>query len=109
MRLILPPDTENKSTSLPHIPEALISEYLQSCRSDLTQLKAALAAREFETARRLGHQMKGTGKPYGFPALTQIGRAIEWAAAKRAASELNTRIQRLEVCLNNIELASEQD
>ena len=50
--------------------------------------------------------MKGTGKPYGFPGLTQIGRAIEWAASKRAAPELESRIQRLEVCLNNIELAA---
>jgi HPt (histidine-containing phosphotransfer) domain-containing protein len=87
----------------------LVSEYLQNCRSDLAQLKTALAASEYETARRLGHQMKGTGKPYGFPELTQIGRAIEWAASKQAALELGSRIQRLEVCLNEIELASEQD
>lgn len=89
------------------LPQALVSQYLQSCRADLAQLKAAFAAREYETARRLGHQMKGTGKPYGFPSLTQIGRAIEWAASKRAAPELESRIQRLEACLNNIELASE--
>ena len=53
--------------------------------------------------------MKGTGKPYGFPELTQIGRAIEWAASKPAALELDIRIQRLEVYLNSLELASEQD
>jgi HPt (histidine-containing phosphotransfer) domain-containing protein len=91
------------------LPQTLVSQYLRDCRSDLLQLKAALAAHEYETARRLGHQLKGTGKPYGFPALTQIGRAIEWAAAKKAAPELDSRIQRLEVCLDNMELASEQD
>jgi HPt (histidine-containing phosphotransfer) domain-containing protein len=91
------------------LPQALVSEYLQNCRSDLAQLKAALSAGEYETARRLGHQMKGTGKAYGFPGLTHIGRAIEWAASKRAALELDSRIQRLEVCLTDIELASEQD
>ena len=91
------------------LPLALVSEYLQNCRSDLAQLKAALAAGDYERARRLGHQLKGTGKPYGFPGLTQIGRAIEWAASKQAALELDSRIQRLEVCLNDIELASEQD
>ncbi len=91
------------------LPQALVSDYLQSCRSDLAQLKAALAAGEYETARRLGHQMKGTGKPYGFPGLTQVGRAIEWAAFKRSAPELDSRIQLLEVCLNSIELASERD
>jgi HPt (histidine-containing phosphotransfer) domain-containing protein len=91
------------------LPQTLVSEYLQHCRSDLAQLKAALAGGDYERARCLGHQMKGTGKPYGFPGLTQIGRAIEWAASKRAAHELDRRIQRLEVCLNSIELASEQD
>ncbi len=91
------------------LPQALVSEYLQNCRRDLARLKAALAAAEYETARSLGHQMKGTGKPYGFPGLTQIGRAIEWAASKQAAPELDSRIQRLEACLNSIELASEQD
>lgn len=91
------------------LPQTLISEYLQHCRSDLAHLKAALAASDYERARRLGHQIKGTGKPYGFPRLTQIGRAIEWAASKRAAPELDSRIQRLEVCLNSIELASGQD
>jgi HPt (histidine-containing phosphotransfer) domain-containing protein len=69
----------------------------------------ALAAGEYETARRLGHQLKGTGKPYGFPGLTQIGSAIEWAASKHAGPELDSRIQHLEVYLNSIELASEPD
>jgi HPt (histidine-containing phosphotransfer) domain-containing protein len=93
----------------PKLPQALISQYLRGCRGDLAQLKTALAAGEYESARRLGHQMKGTGKPYGYPELTQIGRAIEWAASKRSDPELESRIQRLEACLNNIELASEDD
>lgn len=91
------------------LPPALVFAYLLNCRGDLAQLKAALAAGEYEMARRLGHQMKGTGKAYGFPGLTQIGRTIEWAASKQAAAELDSRIQRLEACLNIIELASEQD
>ena len=91
------------------LPLAMIAQYLERCRNDLAQLKAALAAGEYQTARRLGHQMKGTGKPYGFPGLTQIGRAIEWAASNQAAAQLDLRIQRLEACLNSIELASDED
>ena len=97
---MIPPSTE--------LPQELISQYLQACRGDLAQLKAALAAGEYETARRLGHQMKGTGKPYGYPELTQLGRAIEWAASKQAAPELESRIQRLEACLNSIEFTSDE-
>ena len=33
----------------------------------------------------------------------------EYETARRSAPELGSRIQRLEVCLNSIELASEQD
>ena len=91
------------------LPRVLVSQYLQSCRSDLSALKTALATGEYETARRLGHQMKGTGEPYGFPGLTQIGRSIEWAAFRKAAAELDIRIQWLEACLNSIEFRAEQD
>ena len=65
--MILPPAELRPPAELPQV---LASEYLHSYRNDLVQLKAALAAGEYETARRLGHQMKGTGKPYGFPGLT---------------------------------------
>jgi histidine phosphotransfer protein HptB len=83
----------------------MVSDYLDDCRKDLPQLIAALAAGEYQLARRLGHQMKGTGSSYGFPDLTQIGSAIEWTAANRAAAELETQIQRLEAYLNSVEIA----
>jgi HPt (histidine-containing phosphotransfer) domain-containing protein len=103
--VILPPAELQPPAEL---PQALVSQYLQYCRSDLAQLKATLAVGDYETARRLGHQMKGTGKPYGFPGLTEIGRAVECAASRRAVPELDSQIQRLEVCLNRIELAFER-
>lgn len=85
----------------------MVSEYLDGCREDLPQLKAALAAGDYEGARRLGHQIKGTGSPYGFPGLTQIGLAIERAASGRLAAELESQIQRLETYLSSVEIASE--
>jgi len=47
--------------------------------------------------------------PYAFPILTQTGTAIEPATFKRSAPELESRIQRLEACLHNIELTPQQD
>src|SRR5439155_8256782 len=78
------------------LPREMVSAYLDGCRKDLTLLRTTLAAGgDYELARRLGHQMKGTGDPYGFPELTQIGISIERTAAIRGA-ELEGHSDRLE-------------
>jgi len=68
-------------------------------------LHAALAANDYDRARRLGHQMKGTGSPYGFADVTLIGSAIEQAAAHSGAIELASQIQLLETYLNLVDIA----
>src|SRR5438552_12528577 len=55
----------------------LIPSFLDKRRKDVPKLIEALAAGDFATIRRLGHNLKGTGAGYGFPALTDIGAAIE--------------------------------
>ena len=79
-------------------------QFLDSCREDLSRLHAALAASDYDRARRLGHQMKGTGSPYGFPDVTLLGSAIEQAAARSGAIELASQIQLLESYLNLVEI-----
>jgi FixJ family two-component response regulator len=64
-----------------------------------------LAASDYDRARRLGHQMKGNGSPYGFPKVTLLGSAIEQAAAGGSAIELASQIQLLEGYLNLVEIA----
>jgi HPt (histidine-containing phosphotransfer) domain-containing protein len=83
----------------------LVAQFLNSCREDLPRLHDALAASDYDRARRLGHQMKGTGSPYGFPDVTLIGSAIEQAAAARGAIELASQIQLLEAYLSLVEIA----
>ena len=85
------------------LPRELVAQYLDSCREDLARLDAALAANDYDSARRLGHQMKGTGSPYGFPGVTLIGSAIEQAAAHSGAIELASQIQLLKTYLNLVE------
>lgn len=105
----VPDSCERTVIPLPRgLPREMISGYLDGCRKDLSQLRAALAAGDYELARRLGHQMKGTGDPYGFPDLTQIGRLIEQTAADRGA-ELESQIDRLEAFLNAVEIVPEAD
>ncbi len=66
-----------------NIPEALkdlIPSYLNKKFIDIALLRAALQKRDMKTIQTIGHQMKGTGKPYGFPGLSQIGGDLEAAA-----------------------------
>jgi histidine phosphotransfer protein HptB len=86
------------------LPRELVAQFLASCREDLAHLQAALAANDYDRARRLGHRMKGTGSPYGFPDVTLLGSAIEQAASARGAIELASQIQLLESYLNLVEI-----
>jgi len=86
------------------LPRELVLEFLHSCREDLARLEIALAESDYGRARRLGHQMKGNGSPYGFPDVTLLGSAIEQASASSSAIELARQIQLLEAYLSLIEI-----
>ncbi len=87
------------------LPRELVAQFFDSCREDLSRLHAALAASDYDSARLLGHRMKGTGSPYGFLDVTLIGRAIEHAAVTRASVELASQIRLLEAYLGLVEIA----
>jgi len=87
------------------LPRELVSQFLASSREDLARLQAALAAKDYDQARRLGHQLKGNGSPYGFADITLLGSAIEQAAAAGGAIELASQIQLLETYLSRVEIA----
>jgi HPt (histidine-containing phosphotransfer) domain-containing protein len=89
------------------LPRKLVSEYLEDCQKDLSALKAALVERDYECARVFGHQLKGTGSPFGFPGLTGFGAAIERAAASRNTPELDDLVKQLEEYLSRVEIAGE--
>jgi hypothetical protein len=88
------------------LPQELVSGYLEGCRKDLVAVKADLAMLEYERLRCFGHQLKGTGRPYGFPVLTQLGTAIEEAAVHKDAAELADLIHRLDAYVSRVKIVS---
>lgn len=58
----------------------LIPRYLGNRWGDVHAMEAALAAADFDTIRRLGHSMKGSGGGYGLDSVTDMGRGLEEAA-----------------------------
>jgi histidine phosphotransfer protein HptB len=89
------------------VPRTLVSEYLDRCRTNLPALKAALDQCEYEYARVYGHRIKGTGRAYGFPRLTEIGAVIEQAARSERIEELQDNLAALEGYLNRVEIVGD--
>jgi HPt (histidine-containing phosphotransfer) domain-containing protein len=97
-----------RTVALPKgLPPELVSEYLDDCRKDLSALSAALIERDYERARVFGHQMKGTGSPFGFPSLSRFGTAIEQAAAHNDPLALDHLVHQLKEYLSRVEIAGE--
>lgn len=89
------------------IPRILVVEYLERCRSGLQVLEAAVCHNQHEQMRILGHRMKGTGAPYGFCRLTEIGGLIEQAATDQNSAALQVYIAELAEYLSRVEISGE--
>jgi PAS domain S-box-containing protein len=80
----------------------IVPNFLANIRENLAAIVRAVEAGELQTARTVGHNMKGTGTAYGFPLITDLGAQIEQAATdencdivRRKASELGSYLERL--------------
>ena len=76
--------TRSQAPAAPAVsPEvaALVPQYLASKPKQIAEAREWLAAREFTPIRRFGHNLKGTGSGYGFPAIEEMGEKLERAAA----------------------------
>ena len=60
--------------------EDLVPLFLEQRRKDQLTITQALAHRDFEALRKIGHAMAGSGDSYGFTAISDMGEAMERAA-----------------------------
>ncbi len=85
----------------------VIPEFLENRRQDVASLREALGREDFETIRRLGHRMRGSGAGYGFEAITQIGEGLERAGRDRAPHDVRRWVHELAAYLERVETVSE--
>lgn len=84
-------DSEHDDKIIAHVDielKELIPGFLENRRKDIQSILKALDQDNYETARVLGHSMKGSGAGYGFDPITDIGRSIEQAAKNRNPEEI---------------------
>lgn len=86
---------------------SLIPGFLENRRKDVTSLLEAVNRGDFETARILGHSMKGSGGGYGFNGITDIGGEIEVAATQGDPVAIRTHVDALSLYLARVEVVSD--
>ena len=87
--------------------EDLIPVFMTNRRKELENLRAALAATDFEQLRQLGHRMRGVGNSYGFERVSSLGKEIEEGARSGDKASLASRIAEYGDYLSRVQIAYE--
>lgn len=87
--------------------EDLIPGYLERRQEDISSIKNACGAGDFENIRILGHSMKGSGGGYGFDRITEIGRQIEESAKNKDSAAILAHTGELAEYLSRVEIVYE--
>jgi hypothetical protein len=84
--------------------EGLVPNYLANVRRDIHEILTHIDSKNCGIARRLGHQLKGSGEGYGFPEITRTGAAVELAAMAADENEIRSQILALVTYLDRVEV-----
>jgi signal transduction histidine kinase/DNA-binding response OmpR family regulator/CHASE3 domain sensor protein len=84
---------------------ALIPKYLAAKPKQIEEARAALAIKDFDPIWRFGHNLKGTGRGYGFPPIEEMGREIEKAVADRDVASIAEQLENLRRFVSEEQLA----
>jgi CheY-like chemotaxis protein/HPt (histidine-containing phosphotransfer) domain-containing protein len=82
----------------------LVEEFSRALPERIAAIESAFAARDFQTLRRLAHQLKGAGSGYGFPSITSTAQEVEGAiAGTTAAPDLAEKVAELIAVCRSVE------
>jgi len=96
--------------TVPEGLESLAPRYLSARRKEVREMVALLSASAFAEISSRGHNLKGTGRSYGFPDLTDIGAALERFAKSEDKEGIDKQLLRLANYLESVRLpAAETD
>lgn len=85
----------------------LIPGFLANKRKDADKIADAAARADYEALRGIGHKLKGEGGGYGLDTISEIGVALETAAAARDPGAARKCHGELVDYLDSVEIVSE--
>jgi signal transduction histidine kinase/CheY-like chemotaxis protein len=95
----------DQRVEIPEFLRELAPEFLRRQRYGLLGVATALKAGEFDPIQTFAHNMKGCGKSFGFPRLTDLGRDMETAAKNRDSDALRRQLDKLREYLTEVDIA----
>jgi CheY-like chemotaxis protein len=95
---LLPPGTERPG-AVPHKPtgERLSEMFVRACRSELQQMREAVARDDLEAVRRLAHGMAGSASVVGALEIMQLSREVASSALARETSRVMTLCEEITI------------
>ncbi len=86
------------------IPQHMIQNYLNRRLQELQSLDDALNMHNYPLVQKIGHQLKGNGGMFGFPAISEIGAQIENSAASLDHVRLQSLVSEYHQLIQSIQL-----
>ena len=84
--------------------QPIMGRYMEIRRRELDQLEAAIADRDAETVRLLGHRLKGTGGSFGSDQLTEWGAVIEIAGRDKDLDQAAKVAEKVRYFIENVDI-----
>lgn len=82
--------------------EQLREGYLKSLADKLLALKKAAETHDFDAISRIGHQLKGSGRSYGFHEISELGGRIEQIGLDRRTALLDFMLVEFKTLLESL-------
>src|ERR1022692_4457249 len=85
--------------------EVLSRDYLARRKEAMSSLRGLLDREDYDSVRRMAHDVKGTGASYGFAPLTNVARSLEQAAMAHDLARMQCALNSMDAYLESVELA----
>ena len=80
----------------------LMVRYLDHRQDDVQSLRAALARQDFESIRKKGHNLFGSGSAYGLDRVSELGADLEKKAERGNDEAIAELIESLDTFIRNV-------
>jgi len=84
--------------------DGIVEPYLDNIRNDIVAIRNHLNESDFQSIINITHQMRGSGRSFGFDFITKIGELLEQAANQKESDTIKNGLNDLEVYLDKVEI-----
>lgn len=95
---------ENEVLIIERDLQEIVPQYLENMKKNVQEILDSASKGDLKKAQTLGHQMKGSGKGYGIPKISEIGALIELEAKNDNSRSVTKHAEELRDYLGKLEV-----